>query len=89
MEDRGGELTCPTTGNGISRHVRSELEAIVSGTTPEVARRPDQSFKWGVDWVCPADAEPMREVDGVLECSRCGRVIPGRLIYELVELNPH
>jgi hypothetical protein len=89
MEVRGAYLSCSATGADLSPRVRAQLEEIVEGTGRAVQPRRDQEFKWGVRWFCPFDARPMTEVDGVLKCDACARAIPGRLVYEIVEFNPH
>jgi hypothetical protein len=90
MEIHATRLVCSATGADLSPRVRAQLEEIVDGTaTPTVECRRDQQLKWGVRWFCPFDARSLTEVDGVLECDACGRAIPGRLVYEIVEFNPH
>jgi hypothetical protein len=90
MDIRGASVVCSATDADLSSRVRAQLDEIVNDTgVPTVNRRRDQWFKWGVQWFCPFDAQPLTEVDGVLECDACGRVIPGRLVYEIVEFNPH
>jgi hypothetical protein len=87
-EDRHGELTCTASGSPVSRHARAQLEAIVERTAEAVERRPDQVATWGVRWFCPAEAKPLREVDGLMECNACGRVLRGSIVDELIELDP-
>ena len=90
MEIQAAHLVCSATGADLSPRVRAQLEEIVDHTdTSTVERRRDQEFTWGVQWFCPFDAQPLTEVDGALECYACGCAIPGALVYEIVEFNPH
>jgi hypothetical protein len=89
MVDRGGRLQCGATGAELSEHARAQLARIVEGHASAARRNPEQPFRWGVKWFCPADAHPLTEVDGMLECQDCGRVIAGGLVYELIELFVH
>jgi hypothetical protein len=89
MVEREGGLQCSARGAELSEHARSQLAAIVDGHASTAKRHPDQPFRWGVSWFCPADAHPLNEVDGVLECNDCGRAITGGLVHELIELNVH
>ena len=89
MVEREGRLRCSATGAELSEHARSQLVAIVDEHASTAERHPDQPFRWGVSWFCPADAHPLTEVEGVLVCDDCGRVIAGGLVHELIELNVH
>ena len=89
MEVREGALTCTESGSPLSVRATADLEAIVAGTAEPAEPRPEHALRWGVNWFCPADAEPLREVEGTLKCDSCGRVVPGKLVYQLVEFNPH
>jgi hypothetical protein len=89
MDVRAGYLTCGASGAEVSASVRAQLEEIVGGSAAAVEPRPDQAFAWGVRWYCPADGQPLTEVEGVLRCGACARAIPGHLVYEIVEFNPH
>jgi hypothetical protein len=89
MEVRADYLTCGATGADVSPSVRAQLEEIVDRTVAAVEPRPGNTFRWGVRWFCPADGRPLTEVDGVLRCAACARAIPGRLVYEITEFNPH
>ena len=88
MEERGGEMYCVPGGMGLAPVVRMQLEAIVAGTS-RTTRRPDQSFRWGGSWFCPADGTPMVEVDGVLECGQCDRALGMNVLPRLIETHPH
>jgi hypothetical protein len=89
MEERDGTLTCSTFGSALSSHAQAALKAIViSGPQADESNR-DQPIRWGVAWFCPADGQPLREVRGALLCDVCRRILPGRLVYELTDFNPH
>ena len=45
--------------------------------------------RWGGEWYCPADGQQMVETDGAIGCPRCGRYLPGTVIYGLIELHTH
>lgn len=88
MTELDGELTCSASGAPLSPHARRAVEAIVDQVQPG-ERRPRQASSLGVSWYCPADAAPLVESDGLLQCDKCNRVIPSGLVHELIELNPH
>ena len=94
-----GELFCDKGGTGLSPMVTRWLhQAIV--TTPHLPVVATNLKEITHDaWYCPRCASPMssreREPDAIgaetLEriCGHCGFIIPGRIIYQLVELHPH
>jgi hypothetical protein len=57
------------------------------GDAPIRVRR--SSSRVGGRWHCPADGCRLREDTGTLSCPRCGRHLPPRLVYQLVEFNWH
>src|SRR5262245_11590714 len=87
------EYACSTTGALYSRLASAELQAIVDGCPGTDAPVGPQSaapgWRWGGAWFCPADAHPMTETDGMISCGACGRSLPGWLVHQLIELNPH
>jgi hypothetical protein len=89
MEEHNGELKCTASGALVSRFGSEQLHAVVDRTADPAERQTNPGVSWGVRWFCPADAQPLREVDGILECDACGRTLAGFLIYHLIEMNPH
>ena len=87
--ERDGTLVCVATGQNLSSHARHELERLVDDPVSYVPPASNPEFKWGCRWFCPADGLPLREVEARLVCDECGRVVSGRLIYELSEFNYH
>jgi uncharacterized Zn finger protein (UPF0148 family) len=86
MEVVAGEVTCRRGDMGLSQVMRSELEEIVRSppSRPEAA-----SIHWGGKWHCPLDGERMVEDGGRVQCPACERYLPGRVLYQLIELHPH
>ena len=86
MDAVGGEVTCRRGDMWLSQVMRTELEAIVH---EPAGRQEATTHLWGGRWYCPADGEPMVKEDGVVQCAACGRWLPGRVLYGLIELHPH
>lgn len=86
LEPLRDEIMCRRGDMELSRVLRLGLEEVVE--VP--AGRPDASaIRWGGAWHCPADGEAMVEEDGVIQCVACGRFLPGRLLYQLIEFHSH
>lgn len=77
-------LTCTREGVGVSPHLRGELERWAASDPVKPAA---SGLGRGGGWHCPADGELLTFDDECLECGTCHRYLPGRLIYEAVELN--
>jgi len=70
----------------FSEVVAAELTAVAQ----EPPHDPEPStVRWGGQWHCPADAEPMVEDAGRVTCPRCSRSLPPRLLYGLIEFHVH
>ncbi len=71
---------------GLSQVMRTELEAIAQADpmTPDATE-----VRWGGRWHCPVDGTRMVEAKGRVRCPVCQRFLPGRVLYELIELHPH
>jgi hypothetical protein len=94
MVTREPEYACSATGALYSRMASAALRAIVDGGAepgggPVGPASSGPGWRWGGAWFCPADARPMSESDGVIGCRACGRSLPGPLVHQLIELNPH
>jgi len=44
---------------------------------------------WGDSWYCPADGSRMGDSAGLVGCPTCGRHLPSRVMYMLVEHQAH
>jgi hypothetical protein len=84
--ERGDRLYCEATGMDFSPIVADELAAVADQPPAEPER---SQVQWGGRWRCPADAKPMVEQDGLVRCPRCGRSLPPRLLYGLIEFHDH
>jgi hypothetical protein len=70
----------------LSDLMTQQLEAwVTADPTPESPR----AIRWGGVWHCPADGSRMNESDGVISCDTCGRHLPPRFIFPLVEFHQH
>ena len=86
-EDRDGVFVCTATSADLSPVASAELHAIAEN---DPDRAPKTALtRWGGTWHCPGDGEPMTETAGHMVCASCGRSLPGRLLYQLIEFNWH
>jgi hypothetical protein len=86
MEQRDGEVTCLAGDMGLSIVMLEELSEIVAADPTLSEPSP---LRWGGKWHCPADGSLMREQDGRVGCAECGRYLPSRVLYQLIEFHPH
>lgn len=77
-----GELQCPASGMGLSKHLEGELQRIFDPATPRPATGRTKLRTSG--WHCPG-------CGGAIErtCERCGVTLDDALIWQFVELHPH
>jgi hypothetical protein len=88
IDERGDALICLRTGVDFSVNVSKELRAFVD-SPPSETSFPVKQSRWGGNWWCPADGTRLSEHDGVVDCARCTRLLPGRVLYQLIEFNWH
>lgn len=70
----------------LSELVTQGLTAWVAGDNAQESPRP---IRWGGIWFCPADGNRMDEAEGLITCRKCGRHLPPRLLYQLIEFHRH
>lgn len=86
---RDGDLWCGTGRTGLSANVDAELMELVTAEPSKVFDR-SHSVRWGGKWFCPFDGSRMRFDDsGLPACPYCERVLPGGLLYQLIEFHVH
>jgi hypothetical protein len=85
-EVRESRLVCIATGMDFSEMARRELVSVAESPPRDVGR---SRVRWGCSWHCPADATLMNEAEGRVTCPTCGRSMPPRLLYGLIELHVH
>jgi hypothetical protein len=85
-EVRDARLYCTATDMDFSEVVHNELLAFVSSPPAQSDR---SEVRWGGNWHCPFDATRMQENHGRLTCPACGRSLPPRLLYSLIEFHVH
>lgn len=86
MELEDGRLVCRLGDMDLSQHAQDGLVSVVRSGPLEVA---PSRVRWGGSWYCPADGSRMREAGGRVVCPGCSRVLPGGLLYELIEFHVH
>jgi hypothetical protein len=71
------------------------LSVVLARALEQVCNEPPQPehgapVNLGGTYYCPSDASEMVTRTGQLpECSECGRVLPWRVVYDLIEKHPH
>jgi hypothetical protein len=87
LTDVDGEMTCIAGDMGLSKWLFSALTDLC-GDPPQVDR--STRVRWGGGWHCPLDGSLMSSSDTELPtCPECQRVLPSRVVYQLIELHPH
>ena len=85
--DGQGHLICPQVGEWLSPRMNELLPRLAAEATSDP---PDSKpGQWGAGWHCVADGRQMEPNEGHVRCPECGRYLPGSVLYELMEFNPH
>jgi hypothetical protein len=88
MVEVDGELKCLPGDMPLSQSVRQALTEVCINDHPAVDDLP-RTIRWGGMWFCPEDGSEMIENEGMVRCEVCEKRIPGRILYQLIELHPH
>lgn len=86
MDVVSGQVSCRSGDMDLSEAMTLALNELVA-LGPVMTRR--SNVLWGGEWHCPADGTRMSEIDGFVSCTECARVLPGSVVYQLIELHAH
>jgi len=78
-------LVCTASGADFSEVASRRLREVAEDP-PDERPKPSQ-VQMGGTWYCPADGAITQESDGLIACTRCERVLPTGLIYQLIEFH--